>query len=77
MGFLYLNYCALCEEVIMVLQKRTRLTPFLVEWNVSRMVNRVLLMTAMSMEPLADSVSMSALFTEIRLLDNSVYCYSC
>ena len=27
----------------MVLQKRIRLTPFLIEWNVNRMVNRVLI----------------------------------
>ena len=58
MGILYPNYCVFCKEMTMVLQKRTLLTPFLIEWNVNRMVNRVLLlMTVMSMEHLADSVS--------------------
>ena len=42
----------------MVLQKRTQLTPFLIEWNMNRMVNGVLLlMIVMNMEHLADSVS--------------------
>ena len=58
MGILYPSYCAFCKEVTMVLQKQTQSTPFLIEWNVNRMVNRVLLlMTVMSMEHLADSVS--------------------
>ena len=76
MGILYPNYCAFCNEVTMVLQKRTQSTPFLIEWNVNRMVNRVLLlMTVMSMEHLADSVSEHMLL-KMDIGQFCVYCYN-
>ena len=61
------------------LLERTQLTPFLIEWNVNRVVNRVLVLmtiTVVSIEHLADSVSVHVSL-KLNIGQFCVYCYDC